>query len=94
MGAGARKLVNDLPKQQKLQVDYPCILVYRESSTKQYVKPASADSATLLLRQTKALLISRVRAVYGGIYRYSRGRLSLSKMFIPSSTRGEVTDSH
>jgi hypothetical protein len=91
-----------LPKQQKLQVDYPCILVYRESSTKQYVKPASADSATLLLRQTKALLISRVRAVYGGIYRYSRGRLSLSKMFIPSSTRfiprifprGEVTDSH
>jgi hypothetical protein len=25
--AGARKLVNDLPKQQKLQVDYPRILV-------------------------------------------------------------------
>ena len=46
--AGARKLVNDLPKQQKLQVDYPRILVYRESSTKQYVKPASADSAGLL----------------------------------------------
>jgi hypothetical protein len=32
--AGARKLVNDLSKQQKLQVDYPHILVYRESSTK------------------------------------------------------------
>jgi hypothetical protein len=47
--AGARKLVNDLPKQQKLQVDYPRILVYRESSMKQYVKPASADSAGLLL---------------------------------------------
>jgi hypothetical protein len=34
VGARARKLVNDLPKQQKLQVDYPRILVYRESSTK------------------------------------------------------------
>ena len=52
VGAGARKLVNDLPKQQKLQVDYPRILVYRESSTKQYVKPASADSTALLLRQS------------------------------------------
>jgi hypothetical protein len=50
--AGARKLVNDMPKQQKLQVDYPRILVYRESSTKQYVKPSSADSAGLLLRQS------------------------------------------
>jgi hypothetical protein len=49
--AGARKLVNDLPKQQKLQVDYPRILVCRESSTKHYVKPVSADSARLLLRQ-------------------------------------------
>jgi hypothetical protein len=47
--AGARKLVNDLPKQQKLQVDYSRILVYKESSTKQYVKPASTDSAGLLL---------------------------------------------
>jgi hypothetical protein len=27
MGGGAKKLVNDLSKQQKLQVDYPCILV-------------------------------------------------------------------
>jgi hypothetical protein len=52
VGAGARKLVNDLPKQQMLQVDYPRILVYRESSTKQYVKPASVDSAALLLRQS------------------------------------------
>jgi hypothetical protein len=52
VGAEARKLVNDLPKQQKLQVDYPRILVYRESSTKQYVKPASTDSAALLLRQS------------------------------------------
>jgi hypothetical protein len=34
VGAGARKLVNDLPKPQKLQVDYPRILVYKESSTK------------------------------------------------------------
>ena len=52
MGAGPRKLVNDLPKQQKLQVDYPRILVYRESSTKQYVKPASADSIGILLWQS------------------------------------------
>jgi hypothetical protein len=50
MEAEAMKLVNDLPKQQKLQVDYPRILVYRESSTKQCVKPASADFAVLLLR--------------------------------------------
>jgi hypothetical protein len=52
VGAGARELVNDLPKQQKLQVNYPRILVYRESSMKQYVKPASADSAALLLWQS------------------------------------------
>jgi hypothetical protein len=52
VGAGAKKLVIDLSKQQKLQVDYPRILVYRESSTKQYVKPASVDSAALLLRQS------------------------------------------
>jgi hypothetical protein len=50
--AEARKLVNGLPKQQKLQVDCPHILVCRESSTKQYVKPASAGSAGLLLRQS------------------------------------------
>jgi hypothetical protein len=52
MGAEARKLVNDLLKQQKLQVDYPHIRVYRESSTKQCVKPASTDSAVLLLQQS------------------------------------------
>jgi hypothetical protein len=52
VGAGARKLVNDLPKQQRLQVDYPRILVYRESSTKQFVRPASADSAAPLIRQS------------------------------------------
>jgi hypothetical protein len=52
VGAEVRKLVNDLPKQQKLQVDYPRILEYRESSTKPYVKPASADSAGLLLWQS------------------------------------------
>jgi hypothetical protein len=46
MGAGPRKLVNDLPKH------YPRILVYRENSTKQYVRPASADSAAPLLRQS------------------------------------------
>jgi hypothetical protein len=51
VGAKARKLVNDLPKQQKLQVDCPHTLVCKQSDTKQYVKPASADSAGLLLRQ-------------------------------------------
>jgi hypothetical protein len=49
--AEARKLVNGLSKQQKLQVDYPHILVCTESSMKQYVRPASANSAELLLRQ-------------------------------------------
>jgi hypothetical protein len=44
--------MNDLPKQQKLQVDYPRILVYKESNTKQCVRPASADSAAPLLRQS------------------------------------------
>jgi hypothetical protein len=50
--AEARKLVNGLPKQQKLQVDCPHTLVCRESGTKQYVRPASADFAGLLLRQS------------------------------------------
>ena len=45
--ARARKLVNVLPKQQKLHVDCPHILVCRESGTKQCVRPASADSAEL-----------------------------------------------
>jgi hypothetical protein len=51
VGAGAKKPVNGLPKQQKLQVGCPHILVSRESDTKQYVRLASADSAELLLRQ-------------------------------------------
>jgi hypothetical protein len=52
VGAEARKLVNDLPKQLKLQIDYPTYSVYRESSTKQCVKPALTDSALLLLLQS------------------------------------------
>jgi hypothetical protein len=52
MGVEARKFVNDLPKQQKLQVDYQHILVYRESSMKLCVKPTSADSVAPLLRQS------------------------------------------
>jgi hypothetical protein len=52
VGAEARKLVNDSPKQLKLQVDNPRILVYKESSTKQCLKPALADSTVLLLRQS------------------------------------------
>jgi hypothetical protein len=52
VGVKARKLVNGLLKQQRLQVDYPHILVCRESGTKQYARPASADSAGLLLRQS------------------------------------------
>jgi hypothetical protein len=52
VGAEARKLVNGLLKQQKLQVDCPHILVCRESGTKQYVRPASANSARLHLRQS------------------------------------------
>jgi hypothetical protein len=52
MGAGPRKLMNDLPKQQKPQVDYLRILVRRENSMKQYVRPTSADSAAPLLRQS------------------------------------------
>jgi hypothetical protein len=52
MGAETKKLVNGLPKQQKLQVSCPHTLVCKESGTKQYVKPTSADSAELLLRQS------------------------------------------
>jgi hypothetical protein len=53
VGAEAKKPVNGLPKQQKLQVGCPHILVCRESGTKQqYVGLASADSAELLLRQS------------------------------------------
>ena len=50
--AGARKLVNGLPKQQKVQVDCPHILVCRENSTKQYAKLATTGSVGLLLRQS------------------------------------------
>jgi hypothetical protein len=50
--AEAKKPVNGLPKQQRLQVDCPRILVSKESGTKQCVRPASADSAELLLRQS------------------------------------------
>jgi hypothetical protein len=51
--AGPRKLENDLSKQQKTKV-VGCLrtLVHRESSLKRYVKPASADSAVLQLRQS------------------------------------------
>jgi hypothetical protein len=51
MGDVPRKLESDLPKREKLKV-VGCLrtLVHRESSMKQYVKPASADSAVLQLR--------------------------------------------
>jgi hypothetical protein len=53
MGAGPRKLESDLPKRQKPKVvDCLHILVYKESSMKQYVEPASADSAAPQLRQS------------------------------------------
>jgi hypothetical protein len=52
VGADPTKLVNGLPKQQKLSVGCPHILVCKESDTKQYVGLASADSAELLLRQS------------------------------------------
>jgi hypothetical protein len=53
MGVGPRKLGSDLPKRQKPKV-VGCLrtLVHRESSMKQYVKPASADSTALQLRQS------------------------------------------
>jgi hypothetical protein len=45
----AKKPVNGLPKQQRLQVDCPRILVCKESDTKQCARSASADSAELQL---------------------------------------------
>ena len=54
VGAEAKKLVNGLPKQQKLQNDCPHILVCRESGTKQCARPASADSAELRLLQSSS----------------------------------------
>jgi hypothetical protein len=52
VGVEAKKPVNGLPKQQKLQVGCPHILVCRESGTKQYVGLALAYSVELLLRQS------------------------------------------
>jgi hypothetical protein len=52
VGDEAKKLVNGLSKPQKLQVDFPHILVCKESGTKQCVKPTLADSTELLLRQS------------------------------------------
>jgi hypothetical protein len=52
VGAEAKKPVNGLPKQQKLQVGCPHILVCKKNGMKQYVGLASADSAKLLLRQS------------------------------------------
>ena len=52
VGAEARKLVNDLPKQQKLRDDYPHILVCRVNDTKQCAGPASVDFAGLRLLQS------------------------------------------
>jgi hypothetical protein len=51
VGAEAKKLVNDLPKRQKLQNDCPHILVCKESGTKQCARPASADSVELWLQR-------------------------------------------
>jgi hypothetical protein len=52
VGAEAKKPVNGLPKQQKLHVGCPHILVCKENDTKQYVGLASVDSTELLLRQS------------------------------------------
>jgi hypothetical protein len=51
MGARPKKLESDLPKRQKPKVvDFLRTLVHRESSTKQYVGPSSADSVALQLQ--------------------------------------------
>jgi hypothetical protein len=53
MGARPRKLESDLPKRHKSWVvDYLHTLGHRESNMKQYVGPASADSAAPQLRQS------------------------------------------
>jgi hypothetical protein len=52
VGARAKKPVNGLPKQHRMQVGCPHILACRESGTKQCIGLASADSAELLLRQS------------------------------------------
>jgi hypothetical protein len=48
--AVARKLEAGLPKQQKLQDDYPHILGCRANDTKLYAGPASAEPVVLLLQ--------------------------------------------
>jgi hypothetical protein len=50
--AEAKKPVNGLSKQEKLQDDCLHILVCRESGTKQCARPASADSAELWLQRS------------------------------------------
>jgi hypothetical protein len=50
--AEAKKPGNGLPKQQRLQVDCPRILVCKESDTKQCARPASVDFAELRLRRS------------------------------------------
>jgi hypothetical protein len=53
VGAGPRKLESGLPKRQRPHaVDYLRTLGHMESSMKQYVGPASADSTALQLRQS------------------------------------------
>jgi hypothetical protein len=53
MGARPRKLECGLPKRQKPKVvDCLRTLVHRESSMKQYVRPALADSVAPQLRQS------------------------------------------
>jgi hypothetical protein len=53
VGAEPRKLEIDLPKRQRpLAIDYLRTLGHRESSMRQYVGPASADSVVPQLRQS------------------------------------------
>jgi hypothetical protein len=53
MGAGPEKLESDLSKRQKPKVvDCLRTLVHRESSMKQYVRPASVDSTAPQFRQS------------------------------------------
>jgi hypothetical protein len=48
--AEAKKPVNGLPKQQRLQVDCPRILVCKESGAKQCARPASASAISFCFR--------------------------------------------
>jgi hypothetical protein len=57
MGAGPRKLESDMPNRQTPKViDCLNTLVHRESSMKQYVRPALADSTAPQLQQSPLLL--------------------------------------